>query len=150
MLPRRRGGSRVSDWRVTGLHHVAVASGEDRTGEALFAALLGSPVHTEEGDGFTERMYEVGGPFVQTLEAGDEGVVRRFLDKRGPGLHHIAFVVDRLDDALADLDQHGVALIDHTPRPGGMGTRVAFLHPSAAGGVLIELVEDPEGDVVDG
>jgi methylmalonyl-CoA/ethylmalonyl-CoA epimerase len=95
-------------------------------------------------------MYEVGGPFVQTLEAGDEGVVRRFLDKRGPGLHHIAFAVDRLDDALADLDQHGVALIDHTPRPGGMGTRVAFLHPSAAGGVLIELVEDPEGDVVDG
>ena len=140
----------MSEWRVTGLHHVAIASGEDRTGEALFAALLGSPVHTEEGDGFTERMYEVGGPFVQTLEAGDEGVVRRFLDKRGPGLHHIAFVVDRLDDALADLDEHGVALIDREPRPGGMGTRVAFLHPSAASGVLIELVEDPEGDAVDG
>jgi methylmalonyl-CoA/ethylmalonyl-CoA epimerase len=130
---------------VTGLHHVAVAAGEDRTGEALFAALLGSPVHTEEGDGFTERMYAAGGPFLQTLQAGDEGVVRRFVDKRGPGLHHIAFVVDRLDDALADLDGRGVALIDHTPRPGGMGTRVAFLHPSAAGGVLIELVEDPGG-----
>ena len=87
---------------------------------------------------------------MQTLEAGDEGVVRRFVDKRGPGLHHIAFVVDRLDDALADLDEHGVALIDHEPRPGGMGARVAFLHPSAAGGVLIELVEDPEGDEADG
>jgi methylmalonyl-CoA/ethylmalonyl-CoA epimerase len=132
-------------WHVTGLHHVAIAAGEDRTGEALFAALLGSPVHTEEGDGFTERMYAAGGPFLQTLQAGDEGVVRRFVDKRGPGLHHIAFVVDRLDDALADLDGRGVALIDHAPRPGGMGTRVAFLHPSAAGGVLIELVEDPDG-----
>jgi methylmalonyl-CoA/ethylmalonyl-CoA epimerase len=132
-------------WHVTGLHHVAVAAGEDRTGERLFAALLGSPVHTEEGDGFTERMYEAGGPYLQTLQAGDEGVVRRFVDKRGPGLHHVAFVVDRLDDALADLDSRGVALIDRAPRPGGMGTRVAFLHPSAAGGVLIELVEDPEG-----
>ena len=56
-------------WRVTGVHHVAVAAGEDRTGEALFGSLLGAPIHTEEGDGFTERMYEAGGPFLQTLEA---------------------------------------------------------------------------------
>jgi len=140
----------MTTWRVTGLHHVAVAGGEDRTGEALFASLLGEPFHTEEADGFTERMYDAGGPFLQTLEAGDDGVVRRFLDKRGPGLHHVAFVVDRLDDALADLDARGVALIDRSPRPGGMGTRVAFLHPSAAGGVLVELVEDPEGDGADG
>jgi methylmalonyl-CoA/ethylmalonyl-CoA epimerase len=132
-------------WRVTGLHHVAVAAGPDRTGESLFASLLGAPIHTEEGDGFTERMYEVDGSFVQTLEAGEDGVVRRFVDKRGPGLHHVAFAVDRLDDALDDLDGRGVALVDRTPRPGGMGTRVAFLHPSAAGGVLIELVEDPQG-----
>jgi methylmalonyl-CoA/ethylmalonyl-CoA epimerase len=140
----------VTDWRVTGLHHVAVAGGEDRTGEELFSSLLGEPFHTEEGDGFTERMYDAGGPFLQTLEAGDDGVVRRFVDKRGPGLHHVAFVVDRLDDALADLDARGVALIDRTPRPGGMGTRVAFLHPSAAGGVLVELVEDTEGETGDG
>jgi methylmalonyl-CoA/ethylmalonyl-CoA epimerase len=136
----------MTAWRVTGLHHVAVAGGEDLAGEQLFASLLGEPVHTEEGDGFTERMYEVGGPFLQTLEAGDDGVVRRFLDKRGPGLHHVAFVVDHLDDALDDLEERGVRLIDRAPRSGGMGTRVAFLHPSAAGGVLIELVEDPEGD----
>jgi methylmalonyl-CoA/ethylmalonyl-CoA epimerase len=140
----------VTAWRVTGLHHVAVAAGEDRTGEDLFASFLGEPFHTEQGDGFTERMYDAGGPFLQTLEAGDDGVVRRFLDKRGPGLHHVAFAVDRLDDALADLDARGVALIDRSARPGGMGTRVAFLHPSAAGGVLVELVEDTEGDAADG
>lgn len=135
----------MTDWRVTGLHHVAVAGDDDHAGEALFASLLGEPAHTEEGDGFTERMYETGGPFVQTLEATGDGVVRRFLDKRGPGLHHVAFTVDRLDEALADLDGRGVSLIDRAARPGGMGTRVAFLHPSAAGGVLIELVEDPDG-----
>jgi methylmalonyl-CoA/ethylmalonyl-CoA epimerase len=140
----------MTGWRVTGLHHVAVAGGEDRTGEELFASLLGAPVHTEEGDGFTERMYAAGGPFVQTLEATGDGVVGRFLEKRGPGLHHVAFVVDRLDEALADLDARGVALIDRDARPGGMGTRIAFVHPSAAGGVLIELVEDREGGVADG
>ena len=140
----------MTAWHVTGFHHVAVAGGEDRTGEELFASLLGAPVHTEEGDGFTERMYDTGDSFLQTLEAGDDGVVRRFVDKRGPGLHHVAFVVDHLDAALADLDARGVALIDRSPRPGGMGTRVAFLHPSAAGGVLVELVEDAEGDAADG
>jgi len=53
--------------------------------------------------------------------------------------------VDAIDAALADLRERGVRLIDEAPRPGGMGTRVAFLHPSASGGVLVELVQDPEG-----
>jgi methylmalonyl-CoA/ethylmalonyl-CoA epimerase len=140
----------MKDWRVTGLHHVAVAGDADRTGEGLFASFLGAAAHTEIGDGFTERMYEAGGPFLQTLEATGDGVVRRFLDRRGPGLHHIAFAVDRIDAALADLDARGIPLIDRSARPGGMGTRIAFLHPSAADGVLIELVEDPDGGVQDG
>src|SRR4051794_34701284 len=116
----------MTSWRVTGLHHVAVAGGADRTGEAMFASLLGGPSHTEDGDGFIERMYEAGGPFLQTLEATADGVVQRFLDKRGPGLHHVAFEVDRIDDALEDLDARGVTLIDREARPGGMGTRIAF------------------------
>jgi methylmalonyl-CoA/ethylmalonyl-CoA epimerase len=139
----------MSGWRVTGLHHVAVAGDDERSGEQLFASLLGAPVYAEQGDGFIERMYDAGGAFVQTLEATGEGVVRRFLDRRGPGLHHIAFTVDSLDEALADLEARGVALVDRTARPGGMGSRIAFLHPSAAGGVLIELVELSEGDAGD-
>src|SRR3954454_24328357 len=138
----------MTGWRVTRLHHVAVADGDDHTGETLVASLLGDPVHSEQGDGFTERMYAAGRPFLQTLEATGDGVVRPFLDKQGPGLHHIAFAVDRLDAALTDLDERGVPLIDRTARPGGMGTRIAFLHPSAADGVLIELGED--GGAADG
>jgi methylmalonyl-CoA epimerase len=96
-------------------------------------------------------MYPAGDAFVQTLEADGEGVVQRFLDRRGPGLHHVAFQVDAIDAALRDLQDRGVRLIDQTSRPGGMGTRIAFLHPSAAGGVLVELVEDAEGgDHTDG
>jgi methylmalonyl-CoA/ethylmalonyl-CoA epimerase len=130
-------------WRVTGLHHVAVAQGDDRACDAAAGSLIGPPAHTEQGPGFVERMYDVGAVYLQTLEANGEGVIGRFLERRGPGLHHMAFVVDSIDRALDDLADRGVALIDRRARRGGMGTRIAFLHPSAFGGVLVELVEEP-------
>jgi len=128
-------------WRVTGLHHVAIAHGDDPVCEDALTSLIGAADHTEEGPGFVERMYELGGSYVQTLEASGDGLVQRFLDNRGPGLHHMAFEVDVIDAALADLRERGVRLIDGEARSGGMGTRIAFLHPSAFGGVLVELVE---------
>ncbi|MEM6782313.1 MAG: methylmalonyl-CoA epimerase [Bacteroidota bacterium] len=67
--------------------------------------------------------------------------VAKFLDRRGPGLHHLAFRVPDLDAALARLQAEGVPLIDHAPRAGLGGKRIAFLHPKACGGVLVELVE---------
>jgi methylmalonyl-CoA/ethylmalonyl-CoA epimerase len=133
-------------WRVTGLHHVAIAHGDDPVCEAALASLIGSADHTEEGPGFVERMYVLGASYVQTLEANGDGVVQRFLDRRGPGLHHMALEVDAIDAALADLGERGVPLIDRQARVGGMGTRIAFLHPSAFGGVLVELVEGTPED----
>jgi len=126
---------------VTGLHHVAIAHGTDHVCEDALTSMVGPPGHTEDGPGFIERMYDLGGASVQTLEETGEGVVRQFLDSRGPGLHHIAFEVDRIDDALLDLAERGVPLIDRQARAGGRGARIAFLHPSALGGVLVELVE---------
>ena len=70
--------------------------------------------------------------------AGNAGLAR-FLDRRGPGLHHVCFEVDDLPEALAALKAAGVRLIDEAPRPGARGHLVAFLHPSATGGVLFEL-----------
>ena len=135
----------VPRWRVTGLHHVAIAHAADRVCEDALTSLVGAPSHAEEGQGFLERMYDLGDASVQTLEATGDGVVQRFLDKRGPGLHHIAFEVDRIDEALSDLAGRGVPLIDHEARAGGKGTRIGFLHPTALGGVLVELVEEPPG-----
>jgi methylmalonyl-CoA/ethylmalonyl-CoA epimerase len=132
----------TAGWRVMGLHHVAIAHADDSVCEDALASLIGPPGHTEEGPGFLERMYELGPSSVQTLEATGDGVVQRFLDTRGPGLHHIAFEVDAIDAALDDLAERGVRLIDQGARPGGMGTRIAFLHPAAFGGVLVELVEE--------
>ena len=74
---------------------------------------------------------------------GNDGLVK-FLEKRGPGLHHIAVEVEGIEEALATLKALGVPLIDETPRSGARGHKVAFVHPKATGGVLIELVEpDP-------
>ena len=131
-------------WCITGLHHVAIAHAGDAVCEDAVRSLLGPPGQVEDGPGFLERMYEAGPSFVQTLEATGEGVVQRFLDKRGPGLHHLAFQVDAIDPALEDLAARGVPLLDREARAGGMGTRIAFLHPAALGGVLVELVEEPE------
>jgi methylmalonyl-CoA/ethylmalonyl-CoA epimerase len=91
---------------------------------------------------------------VRTLRAGDvliellapvsdQGAVARFLSKRGPGLHHLAFRVADLDAEIVRLQGEGVPLIDATPRPGIHGTRVVFIHPRFADGVLVELVEHP-------
>jgi methylmalonyl-CoA/ethylmalonyl-CoA epimerase len=71
---------------------------------------------------------------------GNEGL-EKFLAKRGPGIHHIAIEVEGIEKALATLSALGVSLIDETPRKGARGHKVAFLHPKATGGVLVELVE---------
>ncbi len=75
--------------------------------------------------------------------SADSGVAR-FIERRGPGLHHIAFRVPDLRAALEELKTRGVQPIDEEPRSGARGHRVAFLHPKTTGGVLIELVQQPE------
>jgi methylmalonyl-CoA/ethylmalonyl-CoA epimerase len=81
----------------------------------------------------------IGESRLELLEPTEPGsVIARFLEKRS-GLHHICVLVDDIDASLADLKARGVALVDETPRPGAEGCRVAFVHPKAAAGVLIEL-----------
>jgi len=128
---------------LLGLHHVAFAHGSDTAAIDALARLLGLSVgNVEAGEGFVERMIAVGdASFVQALEATGAGTVQRFVDRRGPGLHHIAFEVADIDAAVAELRSGGVRMVDETPRAGGMGTRIAFVHPASLGGLLVELVE---------
>lgn len=76
-----------------------------------------------------------------TREGSDIG---NFLEKRGPGLHHLAFLVDDVGKALQQLREKGVRLVDETPRLGGRGNKIAFVHPKSTGGVLVELCEAHE------
>jgi methylmalonyl-CoA/ethylmalonyl-CoA epimerase len=130
-------------WRVIRLHHVAFAH-EGADAPDVLTGLLGLPcAHEEAAAGFIERMIPAGEAYLQLLEATGPGIIERFLDRRGPGLHHAAFEVSDIDEAVADLRSRGVRMVDETPRPGGMGTRIAFVHPAACPGLLLELVESP-------
>jgi len=81
---------------------------------------------------------------LELLEASDaSSPIAKYLEKRGPGLHHITLRVDDIAEALARLKAHGVRLIDDAPRPGAHGSLVAFIHPSSAHGVLVELTQRP-------
>jgi methylmalonyl-CoA epimerase len=104
-------------------------------------------VHRErvEDQGVDEVLFAVGDSFIQLLGAlGPETPVGRYLERRGPGVHHIGFRVDRVADALRHRRAEGVRLIDEEPRPGSRGTTIAFVHPEGMGGVLIELVQEAE------
>lgn len=86
----------------------------------------------------------VGETSIELIEPKGNDALARFLEKKGPGLHHIAIEVEGIEDALVFLKAIGVPLIDESPRIGARGHKVAFVHPKATGGVLIELVEPAE------
>jgi methylmalonyl-CoA/ethylmalonyl-CoA epimerase len=105
-------------------------------------------VHREVIDeqGVEAVLLDVGENHVELLRPlGEDTPVGRFLASRGPGLHHVAFQVADVDSTLAQLRERGLRLIDETPRTGIRGSRVAFLHPAASGGVLTEIVQPAEG-----
>jgi methylmalonyl-CoA/ethylmalonyl-CoA epimerase len=130
---------------VTGLSHVAIATPEaDRLADALVASLDATRGSEELLDGGALRVVFVHlGPVTfELLEPRDPShTVAKFLEKRGPGLHHVSLAVAGIETALARCAGAGIELIDRAPRPGAHGSRVAFLHPKSLGGVLIELSE---------
>jgi methylmalonyl-CoA/ethylmalonyl-CoA epimerase len=86
----------------------------------------------------------VGGTLIELIApTSPEAAFAKYLAERGPGMHHVAYRVENIEAALAELRTKGVRLIDEQPRPGLHHTRVAFIHPKAAMGVLVELVEHP-------
>ena len=134
---------------LTQIDHVGIAVSD--LGEAVerYRRTFGiEPVHRERMDdqGVEEVLFAVGESFVQLLGAlGPDTPVGRFLGKRGPGVHHVGYRVASVADALEHLRAEGIGLIDEAPRPGSRGTTIAFVHPRDTGGVLVELVEAPEG-----
>lgn len=127
------------------IHHVAIAVESLEDAIAGYSSLFNvTPISREtiEDQGVSEAMIAVGGSHVQLLEPlSSESPVGQFLSRNGEGLHHIAFAVHDIEAALAHLKETGARLIDETPRIGGGGHRIAFVHPKELTGTLIELVE---------
>ena len=131
--------------RGTRLAHIGIAVRSLDEILPFYRDILDLPeVPLDDADGARIAGLAAGEPLVELLEAeSPDSPIGRFVAKRGPGIHHLCFAVDDLDAALARLAAEGYRLIHRTPVPGADGKRVAFLHPEAGHGVLIELSEEP-------
>lgn len=129
------------------IDHLGIAVPTLAEGLKLYRDLLGFEETFQEevpSEGVSVCGLRSGDTTIELLEPlSDEGPIATHLQKRGPGLHHIAVEVKELDSLLPELKKQGIRLLDETARSGSRGTRVAFIHPRGALGVLIELVEHP-------
>lgn len=129
--------------RAPRIAHVGIAVADLDAILPFYRDVLGlPPVPLADADGARIAGLRAGESLVELLEAqSPASPIGKFVAKRGPGIHHICFAVDDLDGALDRCRRLGVRLIDETPRPGAEGKRIAFLHPAATAGVLVELTE---------
>jgi len=130
--------------RIKKIDHVAVAVSDLDGAAARFAEVLGLSVRTRETvetQKTEAALLPIGESNLELIAPRGNPGLEKFLEKRGPGLHHICVQVENIEDALRTLKAAGVPLIDEVPRPGARGHKVAFLHPKALGGVLVELEE---------
>ncbi|MBS3755908.1 MAG: methylmalonyl-CoA epimerase [Desulfobacterales bacterium] len=131
--------------KVLHIDHIGVAVNSNAEAGSFWSDVLGLPYEGEEtveSQKVKTAFFPVDKSEVELLESTDEqGPVSKFIEKKGQGVHHIAFRVDDIEAALAELKEKGIDLIDEKPRPGAGGTKIAFIHPRATGGVLVELCE---------
>jgi methylmalonyl-CoA/ethylmalonyl-CoA epimerase len=139
MPPTPRRGARIA--------HIGIAVRAIDEMLPFYRDLLGLDEHPlDDSDGARIAGLSAGAQLVELLEPLSADLanspISKFLERRGPGIHHICFAVQDLDGTLARCREKGVRMIDSTPRMGAEGKRIAFLHPASTGGVLIELTED--------
>lgn len=132
--------------RARGIHHLGLAVEDLDEAVGTYERLFGAEVEhrdTVEDQGVEAASLRLGESRVELLASlGAETPVGKFLAKRGPGMHHVAYEVDDVRSSLEELRRDGAELIDDEPRRGLFGLEVAFVHPDAAHGVLAELVSD--------
>ncbi len=131
------------------IDHIGVATDNLEASLRLYESSMQMPLahrETVEEQGVEAVLLDVGDCHVELLSPlGPETPVGKFLAKKGPGLHHVAYRVDDIESTLAGLSEAGIELIDSKPRTGIRDSRVAFLHPRSTGGVLTEIVQPAEG-----
>ena len=133
--------------KPTHIEHIGIAVNDLRASIALFEKLLGTPCYAVEevaDQQVRTAFFRVGETKIELLESTSPGgPIGKFLEKRGEGVHHIAFAVENVGEALADLEAQGLRLIDARPRAGAEGLAIAFVHPKSTNGVLTEICGRP-------
>jgi methylmalonyl-CoA/ethylmalonyl-CoA epimerase len=132
---------------IKNLDHIAVAVHNVEEAARFYQDILGldlKNVEVVQEQKTKVGFFSIGETNIELVEpATEDSPLVKFLETRGPGIHHLCFEVDDIDQEIKALIEKGALLIDKEPRPGAHGTRVAFLHPKRTGGVLIELSEKP-------
>lgn len=143
----------MANFQITGINHIGLAPKSAEKSSEFFKILLGLPFLGEET--VTEQKthtvmfqsnqsQEISSPsrLELLIPTDSESPIQKFLDKKGSGIHHLALGVTNIAAAIDHLEAHGVQMIDRVPRTGAHQTKIAFVHPSSVGGLLIELVEE--------
>ncbi|MGD9974252.1 MAG: methylmalonyl-CoA epimerase [Desulfatirhabdiaceae bacterium] len=131
--------------KILKIDHLGIAVNAIDARKGFWTDILGlhlEGTETVQEQKVTTAFLPVGESEVELLEStSPDGAVAKYIEKRGEGIQHVAFRVENIDEALKELKEKGVQLIDQTPRIGAGGAKIAFLHPKATGGVLVELCQ---------
>jgi methylmalonyl-CoA/ethylmalonyl-CoA epimerase len=131
--------------KILKIDHLGIAVTSIEDGKNFWTDALGLEFEgseTVEEQKVTTAFFPVGESEVELLEStAPDGPIAKFLEKKGQGIHHVAFRVENVEEALAELKEKGIRLIDEKPRMGAGGAKIAFLHPKATNGILVELCE---------
>ncbi len=133
--------------KPTHIEHIGIAVSNLEESIKYYENVLGLKCYAVEevvDQKVKTAFFMIGQTKIELLESTDpEGPIGKFIEKKGAGIHHIAFAVEDLASALPAMEAKGIQLIDKTPRKGAEGLNIGFLHPKSTGGVLTELCEDP-------
>lgn len=128
------------------IEHLGIAVKDLKSSNQLFEKLLGSSPYKQESvesEGVTTSFFKVGESKIELLAATNpSSTIAKFIEKKGEGIHHIAFAVKNIESEIARLKSEGFVVINEEPKPGADGKKICFLHPKTSNGVLIELCED--------
>ncbi|MDY9919793.1 MULTISPECIES: methylmalonyl-CoA epimerase [Proteiniphilum] len=134
--------------KITHIEHIGIAVKSIEEQLPYYEGILGLKcynIETVEDQKVKTAFFMVGQTKIELLEPTDEeSTIAKFIEKRGEGIHHIAYATENVNEALKEMENKGVRLIDKEARGGAEGLRIAFLHPKSTGGVLTELCEHPE------
>ena len=133
--------------KITHIEHIGIAVKSIDEAIPFYEEVLGLRCYAIEevkDQKVKTAFFKVGETKIELLESTDpEGPIGKFIEKKGQGMHHLAFAVDNLADALSEIEEKGIKLIDRSPRKGAEGLHIGFLHPKSTFGVLTELCEEP-------
>ena len=134
------------------IEHIGIAVKNLESGNALFRKLFGEAhykIETVESEAVSTSFFLLGETKIELLQATNESSsIAKFIEKKGEGIHHIAYSVDNLEEEMSRLKQEGFDLIHEQPKDGADNKRICFLHPKSTNGVLVELCEEKKNDLL--